>query len=375
MNALRVAHLTPTYFGPDSVVGGGERYVANIAQALQVAGPSLSKNIQQTVISIGTENRFLLQGGIPVRVLKNENPSPNLMDGISQYLWREIENFDIVHVHQSLTTFGAYASVIAKSLGKPLVMTDLGGGHHPVMTTGRGLDLADAVVSISNFAHSLIAGSYGGRYEVIVGPIDTDFFKPAAKAKKKRAKSVICVSRIMPHKGIDRIIRALPEGLSMTMVGSVYHKEYYELLKDLARGKDVTFVHDASDDQLIELYRSAGLFAQGSTAKDVYGTVVRKTELMGLTTLEAMACGLPVIVSDGGSLPEMVPNDALGRVFKTHEDLVGHLEDFRDGRWAGNFSAEAAHAHVEANHSAMAVGLRLGRLYEELLTGRKALAA
>jgi glycosyltransferase involved in cell wall biosynthesis len=369
MNALRVVHLTPTYFGPDSVVGGGERYVANIAQALQVASPCLPRTIEQAVVTIGKENRFLMQNGIPVRILKNENPSPNLMDGVSQYLWREIENFDLVHVHQSLTTFGAYASVICKSMGKPLIMTDLGGGHHPVMTTGRGLDLADGVVSISNFAHSLIAGSYGGRYEVIVGPIDTDTFKPPAKPRKN-PKSVICVSRIMPHKGIDRIIRALPEGLSMTMVGSVYHEQYYALLKELAQGKDVTFTHDASDEQLIELYGSSGLFAQGSTGKDVYGTVVRKTELMGLTTLEAMACGLPVVVSDGGSLPEMVPNDTLGRVFKTHDELVGHLEDFRDGRWPRKFSAKAAHEHVEKNHSAMAVGLRLGRLYEDLLGER-----
>lgn len=367
---MRIAHLTPTYFGADSVVGGGERYVANVAKAIRHTAAIKGYPVEQAIISIGKSDQLFLQDGIVVRLLKNESASPSLMECYSQFLWDEIADFDLIHVHQSLTTFGAYASVLTRSSHRALVMTDLGGGHHPVMVGGRGLDLADGVISISNFAHSLIASSYSGLSLIAVGPIDVDTFRPNQPWDKDR-KSIICVSRIMPHKGIDRIVRALPPGLSLTIVGNVYHDPYYALLKELANGKDVAFVHDASDEELVELYRQAGAFAQGSTSKDVYGTVVRKTELMGLTTLEAMSCGLPVIVSDGGSLPELVPNETIGRVFHNDDELAAQLIEFRDGVWPNDFSAEAAHQHVADHHSDLAIGERFIRFYRSVLDGHR----
>ncbi len=39
-DSLRVAHLTPTYFAPESVIGGGERSVGYVARAVQAAEPT-----------------------------------------------------------------------------------------------------------------------------------------------------------------------------------------------------------------------------------------------------------------------------------------------------------------------------------------------
>ena len=66
------------------------------------------------------------------------------MDAFSTALWRELDGFDLVHVHQSLTVFGAYALAIVRSLGIPAVGTDLGGGTNPLMLDRRGSSCSTA---------------------------------------------------------------------------------------------------------------------------------------------------------------------------------------------------------------------------------------
>ena len=209
---LKVAHLTPAFFAADSVVGGGERYVYNVAKALAAAQETLQTAVKQCVFTVAPRERLFAEGRIPVRVLRNESIFDGPMQHFAWPLWQELAGFDLIHVHQSLTIFGAFCTVVAKSLGKTLVLTDLGGGESKLMLDGKGLELADGVVSISRYAHSLISGAFSGPHEILIGPVDTDFFVPAAKAGNPR--TAICVSRLLPHKGIDQVISTLPPGMS-----------------------------------------------------------------------------------------------------------------------------------------------------------------
>lgn len=324
--------------------------------------------VEQAMVAIGKERELSIRGRALVRVLANERRSQAPMDGISSHLWREFESFDVIHVHQSLTDFGAYACCVAVSLGKTLIATDLGGGSNPVMTQG-GLHMADGIVSISKYAHRMAGAVARGRSIVLIGPVDTDAFTPATA--KPGVPAAICVSRIMPHKGIDRIIRALPYGLKLRVVGRVYHEEYREMLGKLATGKDVEFIHDASDEALLGLYQRSTLFLQGSCMRDVYGNVQPKTELMGLTTLEAMSCGLPAIVSaDGGSLPELVANTSVGAVFSSHEELETLLQRHLSGFWPSQDVSGAARSHVVRSSGLVEYGRQLGNFYLEVHRNR-----
>lgn len=361
---VRVAHLTPAFFSPDSVVGGGERYVYYLARALAEADPD---GFSQTILTLGTEEASFVYEGLPVTVLRNENPAPNFLNGTSSLLWQMLDGIDVLHIHQSLTGFGAYCTAMGRSLGKTLILTDLGGGESPLMLAGGGLKLADGLVSISRYAASLVAPSFNGPHAILVGPVDTDAFTPSGFAYKAQPPvAAIAVSRILPHKGIDRLIAALPQGLPLRVVGTVYDQQYYRLLREMAAGKDVTFIHDANDARLRELYRTSTLFLQGSTTRDIYGNVLKKPELMGLTTLEAMACGLPVIVSDAGSLPELVPDERFGRIFSDHDELTAMLQDFVQGRWPSAMAGELARAHVIEHHGFDAIGHRLGAFYRQV---------
>jgi glycosyltransferase involved in cell wall biosynthesis len=363
MGCLRVAHVSPSYFADESLIGGGERYVSNVARALETVRDMFP--IEQAIFAIGKTAHQFLDGAVPVHILPNENPSPHPMAAISGRLWAELADFDLIHVHQSLTFFGAYCAVVAKSLRKILVMTDLGGGNNPLMLGGRGLQLADGLVSISQFSHSLIAPYHRCPHEVVIGPVDTIHFSPSA-ATRERSKSSICVGRILPHKGIDRIITALPDNLPLTVVGRIYDNKYFQVLKDLSKYKHVTFVSDADDEELLHQYRTATLFLQGSTFRDCFGNSIQKPELMGLTTLEAMACGLPVIVSDAASLPELATDRAFGQVFESEDHLRELFRAYMTGYWPAPNAGILARRHVEEKHSFRAVGHKLATFYTSL---------
>ena len=358
---LHVAHLTPAYFSPRSYVGGGERYVHYVAEALRAVG-----GFEQCVFALGSEDGLFEQGGILICVLRNESIDTGDLNGYSAALWPELSGFDLIHLHQSLTQFGAYSLAIARSLGIPVVGTDLGGGEIALMVGGRAVELLNGVISISRYAHGLIDKFFSGPHEILIGPVDTERFSPAAGPMRDR-HTVICVSRVMPHKGIDRVITALPAGLRLIVVGRVYHEPYYRLLLQLAAGKDVRFIEDADDDRLLDLYRSSGLFVQASTARDIYGNPVARPELMGLTTLEAMACGLPVVVSDTGSLPELVPDPRFGRVFFADQDLSAILREVLHGTWPAAGAGELARTHVVRNHGMETIGARLAEFYRAIV--------
>jgi glycosyltransferase involved in cell wall biosynthesis len=345
-------------------MGGGERYVDYMVRALRgVTG------VRQCIFAVGPEDRLFERDGIAVRVMHNDSILPGQPDSFSSALWKELRGFDLAHIHQSLTLFGTYAVAIARSLGVPTVGTDLGGGDNLLMLRSRGVELLDGVVSISQYAASFVGTFYTGLHEVFIGPVDTKRFSPSPNAVRDRRK-VLCVSRIMPHKGIDRVIAALPGDLSLTVVGRVYHEPYYELLRQMATNKDVQFVTDADDETLLCLYRTSGLFAQASTTMDIYGNPVFKSELMGLTTLEAMSCGLPAVVSDTGALPELVPDPRFGRVFTDHDEFCGIFRDYADGSWPEQGADTLSRAHVISKHGMDAIGQRLADFYRTVLARR-----
>ncbi len=354
---LRIAHLTPTFFSEASVIGGGERYVDNLVRAL-----ATQDGFAQEVVTLGPAPDTRATAHATLRILPADNPAAGPMDRVSAALADAIRGCDLVHIHQSLTTFGAWCTALARSAGVPALGTDLGGGADPLMLHRGGLELLDGVVSISDFAHRLLGGAFTGRAEVMIGPVDTDAFAPDP-AVARDPRMVLCVGRILPHKGVDRIIDALPPDLTLVVVGRVYDEAYHALLLDRAQGRDVRFVHDADDAALLGFYRRAAILVQASTARDVYGRAIEKPELMGLTTLEAMACGLPAIVSDAGSLPELVPDPRFGRVFSTRDDLAALLGAVAEGRWPDPDAASLARNHVVATHGMAAIGGRLAAFY------------
>ncbi|GHX57850.1 putative UDP-Glycosyltransferase/glycogen phosphorylase [Vibrio cholerae] len=367
---MKICHITPTYFSKDSIVGGGERYVYNIVSSIAHVNNS---EVEQIIISFSENEDIFYFDDVKVILLKKSFHSNNAMDNLSFDLYEKLESedIDVIHLHQSLTLMGEYVLAVCSDLNIPIISTDLGGGSSDILMQHKGLEISSAIFSISKYAESLVRPYYLGESYVKIGPINTEFFKikdnTIGKSSSSNKIKAICVSRLLPHKGIDKVISALSENISLTIVGQVYDDDYFNYLNILSKGKSVKFIHNASDDDLVRLYHDSDIFVQASCYVDCYGRHIEKPELMGLTTLEALACGLPVLISNAGSLPELIENTVFGRVFESEDELALIFKELNLLPWFESFVPIDAHDYVVKNFGMNAVANYILEMYKKTI--------
>ncbi len=361
MTTRKVAYLTPLYFDSASYVGGGERYALNLARG--VVGATQGR-YAVTLISYGAEPfERDLAPGVRLLVLRVARTPANPLDSVSWDLPAAIADFDLVHLHMAFTRSGEVGLLAAKQQGKPVVVSDHGGWSSWLGQSVGHLELADRIVAYSDFGARLFRTTTP--IVVIKGGVDDErFVPPAARPPRDR---VLYVGRLLPHKGIDRLIRALPETLPLTVCGRPYHAEYFDLLRRLAVGKQVTFVTDADDAAIQELYARAWCNVLPSVHRDCYGNSYVAPELMGLTLLEAMACGTPAVASRTAAMPEFIREGVTGFTFETEPELTALLQELANDPTLVERVGTAARAEVESEYGLTVAGGRLARLYDELI--------
>jgi glycosyltransferase involved in cell wall biosynthesis len=178
------------------------------------------------------------------------------------------------------------------------------------------------------------------------------------------------VGRLLPHKGVLQLIEALSPGTPLRIVGRPYQPDYYKRLRGAATGKQVTFILDADDAELRRQYLGASVVLQPSIP--VMDGARDNSELLGLVTLEGMAHGKPVIVTQAGSLPELVQDGITGFIVPPNdsEALRDRVERLVDDAALSRRMGAAARSHVEANFNWTATAGRGLELYQRLRSGR-----
>jgi phosphatidyl-myo-inositol dimannoside synthase len=186
---------------------------------------------------------------------------------------------------------------------------------------------ADVVTFISDYTRDRFSSAFGPRaaLERLAPGVDTDRFEPNSVSRAEMraryglgAKPVIvCVSRLVPRKGQDMLIRALPairervEDATLVIVGGgPYRSTLDELVREFGVDEHVVFTGGVPGDELPAHHAMADVFAMPCRTRgsglDVEG--------LGIVYLEASATGVPVVAGRSGGAPESVRDGETGVV-------------------------------------------------------------
>lgn len=214
--------------------------------------------------------------------------------------------------------------VIASTHGHEVGWSMLPVARSALRRIGSGTDV---VTYVSRYTRARFASAFGSHaaLEYVPPGVDTDRFAPdtAVRAEMRSRYRlgdrpvIVCLSRLVPRKGQDMLIRALPairkrvDGTTLVIVGG---GPYRETLHRLALEADVTdyviFTGGVPGAELPAHHAMADVFAMPCRTRGAGLDV----EGLGIVFLEASATGVPVVAGNSGGAPETVLDGETGRV-------------------------------------------------------------
>ena len=188
-------------------------------------------------------------------------------------------------------------------------------------------DETDVVTFISQYTRGRFSRAFGpdAALERLAPGVDIDRFEPDSVARAQMRTRyrlgnrpvVVCVSRLVPRKGQDMLIRALPalreriEGTALVIVGGgPYRDELHRLASRFGVVEHVVFTDAVPSDELPAHHAMADVFAMPCRTRG-HGLDV---EGLGIVYLEASATGIPVVAGNSGGAPESVRDGETGLV-------------------------------------------------------------
>jgi glycosyltransferase involved in cell wall biosynthesis len=371
---MDVAVVTPRF--PPVSTGGGERSASLLATQLadreRVAGV--------TVFSFDGTGRSR-EDGVTIRRLGNVSPTVTEYQTLVAYrrLRNRLRSFDIVHAYNM--ELHPAVGCLSATEGVPAVATlnsyhffpssvtnTTSGGLERVYelvglpTTGRVLlwlmKRIDAFVALSRAIRGVYRenGFEGARIEHIPNMVDPGFGVP--QDDESNRTDLLYVGSLTENKGVKYLIEALsllPDEYDLRVVGDGKRmRELCELADALGVGGRTEFSGWVPYGRIEDVYARAGLFVHPGIWP----------EPLNRTVLEAMQAGLPVVCTDIGGPPEVLPREDILVEPANPEALADGIERaVADGTNAGVENRR----HVQKNHAPSVVVPRMVDFYEELL--------
>lgn len=184
----------------------------------------------------------------------------------------------------------------------------------------------DSFIAISKFVASRIAKYYNRSAEIIYPPVDTEFFTPS----NEESNYFLIVSALVPYKNIHIAIEAFNElKYPLKIIGSGPQKRF---LKKIANN-NIEFINWVDDNTIKSYYRNCKAL------------ILPSEEDFGLVSLEAQACGKPVItLAKGGGIETIIPQKT-GISFNNASkyDIINALKEFEKI----NFDKNLIRKHAE----------------------------
>jgi len=371
---------------PAAVIGGGERALWELAARLVRRGHSVR------LVSRASENgpERLVQAGVSLRCFAADRRSlvrfiATSITGARRAVAEEAgaHGADVLHLHQPLSALGALTSPAGRRLPSlytfhspaPLEYRSRRGTsalHRRGVMGGLGtvvlwaiervvLARATRIHVLSEFSGDLLRRLYriaDDRVVKIPGGAELDRFRPVADRHALRRglglpadrPLLLTLRNLEPRMGLDALVRAVAEVRQrrpdvLLLIGGAGSQgaALEALAADLGLGAHVRFLGFVPEADLPRYYAAA----------DAFVLPTRELEGFGLVTVEALACGTPVLGTPVGATPEILtPLDA-ALLFRdaTAEGMAAGLTRFVDNlgrdREAAERLRQACRRHAE----------------------------
>ncbi|SDZ06243.1 phosphatidylinositol alpha-1,6-mannosyltransferase [Micromonospora pattaloongensis] len=212
---------------------------------------------------------------------------------------------------------------VAQTHGHEVGWAALPGARTALRRIGRGVDV---VTYLGEYTRVRLDRALHGLTDLqrLAPGVDVEAYHPDVDGTEVRRRLglsdrpvVVCVSRLVPRKGQDALIRALPEirrrvpGAALLIVGGgPYRETLQRLAREAGVADHVVFTGSVPWAQLPAHYAAGDVYAMPCRTRnrglDVEG--------LGMVYLEASATGLPVVAGDSGGAPDAVREGETGYV-------------------------------------------------------------
>lgn len=253
---------------------------------------------------------------IPVHVFRAYSTMYHFSTGYYRELMNKKDGFDIIHLHNYSSFIPAVAARLKSN--SPIIINP----HFHISAAkpqyavfrefydpfiGRKiLNSADRIICVSEIEKQHLLQKFSideQRIVIIPNGIDIASIQDAQPYDHPR-KIILYVGRLVKYKNVQYLIRAMPylPDYELVIIGDgEYKSDLGSLVNNLSLQKQVTFLNGISDHDVYRWMRTCSVLVNLS-----------HIEAFGLTVLEALAAGKPVIVNNRGGLAE------LAKTFKDH---------------------------------------------------------
>jgi glycosyltransferase involved in cell wall biosynthesis len=344
---MRIAQIAPlTEAIPPKLYGGTERVVHWLTEELVALGHDVTlfasgDSVTSAKLEAMWPQSLRLSGSI-----RDPNALHMLM---LEVVRRRAEDFDVLHFHLDyypFSLFSRHSTPFVTTLHGRLDLPE----HQPVFSAFSSIP----VISISNAQRRPVPQA--GWVRTIYHGVPEDLLRPRPVTPSYLA----FLGRIAPEKGVDQAIKiAGRAGLPIKIAAKIDKAdiEYFETeIRSLFDLPHVEYIGEIADKDKSEFLSGAiGLLMP-----------INWPEPFGLSMIEAMACGTPVVAYNRGSVPEVVEDGVTGFVV---EDELSATDAVRR---LSQLSRAAIRARFEQRFTARVMAKEYLATYRSLMSGAAA---
>ncbi len=312
---MRIALIAEDYYPQ---LGGVPEHVHNLALQLISWGHHVHV-ITAKMSEANSDAPFVRRVGTSLVIYSNGGVARITIGWRLQRQLEELfraERYDVIHVHGGLApTFGVVAPLAAAKVGIPVVATfhswfPRSVGYRvfrPIFQ--RLLDRHAANIAVSLPVIDAMSRYFQTDWEIIPNGVNTSFFQPNGRRPidaLRRGPRLLFLGRLEPRNGLNVLLEAMPHILRrfpnavLTVAGDGPWRGHYERRArglGLGDGARVRFVGRVFQERPL-LYAAADLYLCPTSRAS-----------FGVTLLESMACGTPMVVADNVGFRSVVRED------------------------------------------------------------------